>query len=69
MGNQNVYENIYNEIYCDLGGRSRQRSLNLWSGNTMYNTSSPPLIRTPLLPNTSALIRELSLGKREDRHS
>ena len=27
--------------------------------------SSPPLIRTPLLPNSSVLIREVSFGERE----
>ncbi len=27
--------------------------------------SIPPLIRTPLLPNNSVLIREVSFGKRE----
>ncbi len=31
----------------------------------LYVYSGPPLIRTPLLPNNSVLIREVSFGERE----
>ena len=31
--------------------------------------SSPPLIRTPLLPNNFVLIREVSFGEREQIHT